>query len=68
MCTIGSLFVCLKIVTDDDKLYVVIAMWLSWDKQLTSVSFRALVLVWTDPLLYVRSDPDQGFRKGMQGP
>ena len=32
------------------------------------ISFRALVLIWNDPLLYVRSDPDQGFRKGMQGP
>lgn len=30
---IGSFLVCLKIVTDDDQLYVVIAMWLSWDKQ-----------------------------------
>ena len=28
---IGSFLVCLKIVTDDDQLYVVIAMWL--DKQ-----------------------------------
>ena len=67
MFTIGSFLVCLKIVTDDDQLYVIIAMWLLWDKQI-SVSFRALVLICKDPLLYVRSDLDQGFRKGMQGP